>query len=254
MDLKKSAIAMDDRFVLKKRLEAQDMNLEPIPDWGLESIRGGFVEDVLTQEQIAGLISSSESIWPEGASEDQKRVFLDEIDGFLFDRNETKEHFQTGLTPAQQKERLLDAVKLIKETKKNLEGIRDMPLIHAEMAFLWARNSDNAAFKLRLKDDYGGFVSSMFARTWLHLDDVQSTLQYAAKRITISKKNKPSTYFNEGFLKRSAKSWHLIFGKWPPHSKEGCFFRFFQALGLEMNEQFTAHEVSKAVREAKEGK
>jgi hypothetical protein len=31
-----------------------------------------------------------------------------------------------------------------------------MPLIHAEMAFLWARNSDNAAFKLRLKDDYGG--------------------------------------------------------------------------------------------------
>jgi len=144
-------------------------------------------------------------------------------------------------------------VKLIKKTKKNLEGIRDMPLMHAEMAFMWARYSDNAAFKLRLKDEYGGHVSSMFARAWLHLDDMQSTLQYAAKRITISKKNKPSVYFNEGFLKRSAKSWHVVFGKLPPHSKEGCFFRFFESLGQTINEEFTAYEVSKAVREAKEG-
>jgi hypothetical protein len=253
MDLKKSAIAMGDRYILEKRLEAEDKGFTPIPDWGLESMQGSRVTPVLSQEQIAGLIESQESIWPKGANANQKSQFLEAIDNFLFIRDEMKGQFQINLTPAQQKARLLDAVEVIMKAKKSLKGIRDMPLEHAEMAFMSARYSDDAAFNLRCKDEYGEYVSSMFAKTWMYLDDTESTLKCAVRRITITKDNKPSTCVNEGFLKRSAGSWYRIFGTWPPHSKDGCFFRFFQSLGRIINEEFTAHEISKAVREAKDG-
>jgi hypothetical protein len=205
---------------------------DEIPDWDTSG-RGGWVEEILTEDQRKKLIASQNKIWPTNFKECEKNVFLDGANYALNYWKWHKESVYKDMRPKEQRTQLNQAVAAIKKVKMQLGLLSGSPLTHANMAFMNARLLTVASDILWTKEDHGKYagVGSLLRRTWLHLDDTQKILTSAAKRIPVSVSYRPENHINDCIVFHLARVWKANNGKYPACTKTSWFAKFIVELG-----------------------